>query len=120
MALRADAVSAAQLKAAAKRDPIDGSGKCDPRGARSGSPHCFVDDPVVVEACCTLKSLQQTKRMHTVASIIQAVEDAYPELRRNTLDNAFLTLMSVMEKCLEDEGGNLFSIPHTKKDEKRT
>ncbi|KAE9286173.1 hypothetical protein PR003_g26391 [Phytophthora rubi] len=66
-----------------------------------------------------LQTLQQTKRMKTVASIVQAVEDAHHELRRNTLDNAFLTLMSVMEKCLEDEGENRFPIPHIKKAKRR-
>lgn len=62
-----------------------------------------------------LQSLQQSKRMTSVPSIITAVKEAFNELKRETLDNTFLTLMSVMEQCLANEGGNQYSTPHLKK-----
>ncbi|GMF44991.1 unnamed protein product [Phytophthora fragariaefolia] len=63
-----------------------------------------------------LHTLQQTRRMNTVTSIVDAVEGAYKELRWKTL---VLTLMSVMAKCVEDEEGNQFQIPHIKKEKRR-
>lgn len=66
-----------------------------------------------------LQSLQQTKKMTSVPDIISAVKEAFSELERDTLDNSFLTLMSVMEQCLAVRGGNDFSIPHCKKRSRR-
>lgn len=112
----------------------------------NASPHCVVDDPLIVAACeeggwdmklvsrpaqspdfnvldhglfSAMQALQQTKQMHAIPDIISAVKDAYSELKREALDNCFLTLMSVMEQCLAAEGGNSFSIPHIKKQQRR-
>ncbi|GMF24788.1 unnamed protein product [Phytophthora fragariaefolia] len=99
-------VRRAQVERASEGNAIDRS---------SQSPDFNVLD---LSLFSTLQTLQQTRRMNTVSSIVEAVEGAYKELRRKTLDNAFLTLMSVMEKCLEDEGGNQLQIPHIKKEKR--
>lgn len=108
----------------------------------NASPHCFKTDPDVVAACSqdgwdislapqpaqspdfnvldlglfrAIQALQQTKKMRSITDIVGAVKDSFNELQRDTLDNTFLTLMSVMKRCLADEDGNRFAVPHSKK-----
>lgn len=63
--------------------------------------------------------MQQTKAMSNIEDLIEAVETSYHELESLKLDNVFVTLMGVMEKCLADAGGNDFSLPHLKKEQRR-
>ncbi|GMF66898.1 unnamed protein product [Phytophthora fragariaefolia] len=58
----------------------------------------LVDDviPSIGRVLPALQTLQQTRRMNTVTSIVEDAEGAYKELRRKTLDITFLTLMSVI------------------------
>lgn len=67
----------------------------------------------------SIQALQQTKQMATIDELIAAVNVSYYEIDRIKLDNVFLTLMTVMEQCLLQRGGNNYSIPHVKKDQRR-
>lgn len=67
----------------------------------------------------SLQALQQTKKMSSIEEVICAVEESYHELDVVSLDNIFVTLMGVMERCLLDKGGNNYYVPHLKKQQRR-
>jgi hypothetical protein len=59
-----------------------------------------------------IQSLQMTKH---IDSLVSAVVQSFNELKRETLDDNFITSMAVMEQCLLSEGSSKFSLPHMKK-----
>lgn len=67
----------------------------------------------------SIQALQQKKTMHSIDDVVKAVQDAYYEIRRDTLDDTFVTLMSVMEQILLSKGCNKFDIPHINKQQRR-
>ena len=46
------------------------------------------------------------------ASLIKAVGAAYDQLPAKTIDDAFVTLMAVMNEIVQHKEGNKFSLPH--------
>ncbi|KAL3659951.1 hypothetical protein V7S43_019092 [Phytophthora oleae] len=59
-----------------------------------------------------LQSLQYRKYMRNVLDIVKAVQEAYEEMSKDTLNNIFLTLQSCMRCVLENDGGNDYKLPH--------
>ena len=51
--------------------------------------------------------------------LIDAVTQAFNTLPLSSVDDCFLTLMSVFSCAVKSKGGNSFRIPHLKKDRKR-
>lgn len=112
----------------------------------NAKPHCLLDDAEIAAAgkqdgwdislvaqspnsanlnvldlgyFASLQTLQQTKKMTSIKDVICAVEQSYNGLDIVALDNVFVTLMGVMEQCLLNSGGNEFSVPHFKKQQRR-
>ncbi|KAF0685508.1 hypothetical protein As57867_022548, partial [Aphanomyces stellatus] len=63
-----------------------------------------------------IQSLQQKKKMTSIDSLITAVEQSFFEMPPETLAKTFVTLQSVIEIALENNGGNDFKVPHLQKD----
>lgn len=60
----------------------------------------------------SLQSLQYRKYMRNIKDIIQAVEEAYNEMSKETLNDIFLSLQNCMRCILEHDSGNDYKIPH--------
>jgi hypothetical protein len=63
----------------------------------------------------SIQSLQQQKSANTIDELIEHVIDAYYEVKPDTLNKVWLTLMSCMEESLWVDGSNNYVIPHLKK-----
>jgi hypothetical protein len=63
-----------------------------------------------------IQSLQQTKRCKTIDELVKVVNDSFLELHPELLNKVFLTLQTVMELIILNDGGNNFKIPHMRKD----
>ena len=50
---------------------------------------------------------------------MNCVQDAFHQIKANTLDNVFTTLQACMELILLADGGNCFKIPHLSKEKLR-
>ncbi|KAF0701538.1 Aste57867_8012 [Aphanomyces stellatus] len=64
----------------------------------------------------SIQSLQHQKSTKTREELIGAVQSAFDELPISNLAKTFLTLQKVMEKSLENHGGNNYKFPHMSKD----
>ncbi|DAZ97358.1 TPA: hypothetical protein N0F65_003381 [Lagenidium giganteum] len=53
-----------------------------------------------------IQSLQYTKESRSIDELITNTVDAFNELSRETLDDTFVTLQTVMHECLLASGGN--------------
>ena len=59
-----------------------------------------------------IQSLQVKTRSSSVSQIIESVEEAFYSYPFEKLLDVFLTLQTVIERAMEDNGGNKFKIPH--------
>lgn len=62
-----------------------------------------------------IQALQSKESLTKIDDLIEAVETSFKDLDPNTLNNSFLTLQAVMECCLDDGGGNSYTLPHKSK-----
>lgn len=63
----------------------------------------------------SIESLMHKKMPENVDKMIEAVNDAFEELKPETLDDVWLSLQYVMNEVLKNKGGNDFDLPHTNK-----
>lgn len=64
----------------------------------------------------SIQCIQYRQPTHGIENLIRAVTEAFEETSTTTLDNIFLTLQSVMQCILLNEGGNRYSLPHIGKE----
>eukprot|EP00531_Pseudo-nitzschia_arenysensis_P008281 CAMPEP_0116122372 /NCGR_PEP_ID=MMETSP0329-20121206/4179_1 /TAXON_ID=697910 /ORGANISM="Pseudo-nitzschia arenysensis, Strain B593" /LENGTH=241 /DNA_ID=CAMNT_0003616215 /DNA_START=134 /DNA_END=855 /DNA_ORIENTATION=- len=62
-----------------------------------------------------IQSVQQKKMMTDIDELIEAVNEAYWEQEKETVDNVFLSLQQSMIGVLETNGNNTKSVRHMKK-----
>ncbi|TBU11490.1 DDE-like endonuclease [Hamiltosporidium tvaerminnensis] len=58
----------------------------------------------------SIQSLQHEASPHTIDELINCVQDAFYQLKANTLDNVFTTLEACMESIMLADGGNGYKI----------
>uniref|UniRef100_M4BKB5 Uncharacterized protein n=1 Tax=Hyaloperonospora arabidopsidis (strain Emoy2) TaxID=559515 RepID=M4BKB5_HYAAE len=63
----------------------------------------------------SLQSVQYQIESLTTGVLIDDVNRALERISADTIDKTFLTLQKVMEKVIENEGGNNFQMPRVKK-----
>jgi hypothetical protein len=63
----------------------------------------------------SIQSMQQQNPASNIDELIESVIKAYNEIKPETLNNVWLTMMKCMEACLENEGNNKYRIPHVNK-----
>lgn len=54
---------------------------------------------------CAIQSLQNRKRAFDIDALVVAVQEAFDELDRATLDKCFVTLQSVLHESMLRKGG---------------
>ncbi|GMF17027.1 unnamed protein product [Phytophthora fragariaefolia] len=59
----------------------------------------------------SIQALQYRKAAYDAVSLIEAVQNAFDEIRWQTLDKCFVTLQKLMEAILVDSGGKSFKLP---------
>nr|CCA15687.1 transposon protein putative [Albugo laibachii Nc14] len=62
-----------------------------------------------------LHSVQYQTDSHTTGALTVAVNRDFERIQTDTIDKEFLTLQKVMEKVIENEGGNNFQLSRVKK-----
>ena len=58
--------------------------------------------------------MQYQTETHTTGILIDAVNRSFERISADTIYKTFLTLQKVMEKVIENEGGNNFQMQHVK------
>ncbi|KAE8999534.1 hypothetical protein PR003_g21400 [Phytophthora rubi] len=59
----------------------------------------------------SIQALQYRKATYDTNDLIEAVQEAFDEVKWQTLDKCFVTLQKVMEAILLDDGSNSFKLP---------
>ncbi|KAG3027751.1 hypothetical protein PC128_g633 [Phytophthora cactorum] len=60
----------------------------------------------------SMQSIQYRLPRKGIDALIASVEDFFRKLKTDTVDDIFLTLQACMLAVLQEEGGNLYKIPH--------
>lgn len=87
-------------------------GSIDPQSANS--PDFNVLD---LGFFASLQTLQHRKKARTIEQLVDNVEEAFRELPFTKIDRVFMTLQSILEACMDVDGGNKYLIPHLGKDQ---
>lgn len=67
----------------------------------------------------SIQALQHQMVTRNIDELISAVEAAFQQLDRDTLDSVFLTLQTCMENIMLTNGNNSYKIPHINKEKLR-
>ncbi|ETP35122.1 hypothetical protein F442_16631 [Phytophthora nicotianae P10297] len=60
----------------------------------------------------SMQSLQHRLPRKGIEALIASVEEAYRDMKTDTVDNIFLSLQACMLEILRQKGGNLYKTPH--------
>ena len=63
----------------------------------------------------SIQALQYEEAPSNIDELIDVVQSSFDKLKKNTLNNVFLTLQKVMEACIMCDGNNTYKLPHINK-----
>ena len=63
----------------------------------------------------SIQALQYEEAPSNIDELIDVVQSSFDKLKKNALNNVFITLQKVMEACIMCDGNNTYKLPHINK-----